>query len=92
MTGGRVHTDFTVGAIIKSDFKVVDKKAEIRKKEFESFWNTMYPVCNKFASFMVSNSTSKQIGKDDAILATNFTINFMQMALQIWCVKLARNQ
>ena len=98
MTGGRVHTDFKIGAIIKGDPRIdVDKKAEGRKLEFESFFNTMYPICSKYSNFIINlnkpkGSNSGLTEQDDVILNKNIMMSFMQMGLQIWVAKLVRNQ
>ena len=85
---------FAVDAILTDEGPQVEMKAEGRKNEFESFCSTMYPICSKFASHIVKNMKAKGLleEQDDALMVSEYTTTYMNMALQIWIGKFMRNQ
>ena len=85
---------FAVDAILSDEGPQVEMKAEGRKNEFESFFSTMYPICSKFASHIVKSMKAKGSLEehDDAIMISDYTTTYMNMALQIWICKFMRNQ
>jgi len=88
--------NFAVDAVLVDEGVQVDQKAEGRKIEFESFFNTMYPVCSKYAQYIVRKQQGKirtdADDQDNLIAISQYTTTYMNMALQIWVGKFMRNQ
>lgn len=85
---------FAVDAVLSDEGPQIELKAEGRKNEFESFFNTMYPVCSRFATHVVKNMKTRGLSpeQDDLIMTSQYTTTYLNMALQIWIGKFMRNQ
>jgi len=95
MTGGRKHSNFQIDAFLTTSGLSVDPQAEGRKNAFESFFNTMYPVCYKYALHTIAPKQSYESERqehDVSLMMINCTVSYLGMALQIWTTMKMRNQ